>query len=366
MIKQNNIIKPNTKNDEIDLIALAKITWNGRKTIIIIVLLFFVIGLTLALISPKQYKATTVMVTQSNNGQNRGGLTSLAAMAGINLNMNSSGNELSPAIYPQIVQSIPFQKELMHVRLNFEDYQEKISLYDYYTNPKYAKFNFLRFVKNSIIGTFRSEAEEIKDFDGTDSNIILLSSKERALTNILSNYVSLKIDPNEGNITLTSIMPEAKAAAQLGEEAQILLQQKVTQFKIAKSNMQLKFVQERFNEKKLEFEKAQTKLALFNDRNKNVTTAIAKTEEERLRNEYQLIFSVYSELAKQLESSRIQVKNQTPVFSIIEPIVIPANSYKPNRIQILFTWFFIGLTIGIGMVLGRFYFTEIKQRWENK
>lgn len=378
MIQQPLPPQNNPQEDEIDLIALAKTAYSGRRTIITITLIFMVIGLFIALFSPKEYEAKMLMITQSSSGQSNSGLSSLAALAGVNLNANSTGGGLNAAIYPLMIQSIPFQKELMHEKLNFNGYKEKISLYDYYTDPKYKKFNAVNFVKeytlglpnkiigipNRIIRALRGKADTInrKNPIETDINLIQLSGEERVLIGILSSAVSLSFE-KDGTIAITAIMPEAKAAAQLGMKAQDLLQEEIIKFNIAQANEQLAFVQERYNEKKKEFEEAQTQLAMFHDKNKNITTAIAKTEVDRLQNEYQLVFSVYTELAKQLENSKIQLKKETPIFSIIEPISIPVEYSKPNRKQIIIIWIFLGVIIGIGWVFGKAYLRDIRKRW---
>ena len=54
--------------------------------------------------------------------------------------------------------------------------------------------------------------------------------------------------------------------------------------------------------------KKQEELAIFNDANRNLVSNVAKTTQERLNNEYTLLFGVYSELAKQREQANIQVK----------------------------------------------------------
>jgi len=48
-----------TNEDEIDLIALAKTLWNGRKTVIRFLSAGLVLGLVFALLSPKEYTVTT-------------------------------------------------------------------------------------------------------------------------------------------------------------------------------------------------------------------------------------------------------------------------------------------------------------------
>jgi uncharacterized protein involved in exopolysaccharide biosynthesis len=106
-------------------------------------------------------------------------------------------------------------------------------------------------------------------------------------------------------------------------------------------------------------------LARYRDKNKNILTAADRTKMERLESEYQICFAVFTELAKQLENSRIQVKEETPVFSIIEPISVPIERFKPKRKQILFIWVFIGIIIGVALVFGKKYFNKIKIDWQN-
>jgi LPS O-antigen subunit length determinant protein (WzzB/FepE family) len=358
--------------DEIDLIALAKTLWDGRKTVIKTIVICTILGLLIAIVSPKQYTVNTIMVPQvGGEKSSMGGLSSLAAMAGINLDM-STGSELSPMIYPQIVQSIPFQMELMQTKLNFEGYNEKISFYDFYTDPQYSKFNLLSAVKKYTIGlpgiiiTAIRGKKELPLYTDEADKILQPSEDEMELIELLSSVVYLDVNEKEGYITLTAIMPEARAAAQLGQKAQSLLQEKIIEFKIEKARDQLDFVQERYNEKEKEFNNIQEKLARFRDKNKNIITEIGKTELERYQSEYLIVSSVFTELSKQLESSKIQVKKETPVFSIIEPISIPNERSKPDRKMILVIWIFLGGVIGVGWIFGKQFLGTIKSKWKEE
>jgi LPS O-antigen subunit length determinant protein (WzzB/FepE family) len=109
MLSQNT--NPNFINnkDEIDLIAIAKIFWSGRHTILISMLICGILGFFIAIFSSKEFVATTIMVPSGNDVSSKlGGLGGLAAMAGININ-SATSSELSPTDYPQIVSSLHFQ-----------------------------------------------------------------------------------------------------------------------------------------------------------------------------------------------------------------------------------------------------------------
>ena len=300
--------------DEIDLIALAKTIWDSRKFIIKTVVVFAVLGVAVALLSPKEYTASSTMVPQLSSGSTKmGGLSSLAAMAGFDLNMDNSTKDLSPYVYPQIVQSVPFQLELMNTSYSFSDVNHPVTLFDYYT--EYAKPGVLSLLKKytiglpfTILGAIKGKPEEEAVVTHSNDGTIRLTKDQEAIRKILANNVSLETNDKDGYVVLRSNFHEAKLAAQVAQKAQELLQESITEFKIEKAKAQLDFIEERYAEKKAEFEKAQAALAEFRDRNKNVTSALARTQEERLQSDYQLAFDVYSQLAQQMEQAQIKVK----------------------------------------------------------
>ncbi len=354
-------------NDEIDLIALAKTMWDGRKTIVRYTVIGILIGLVVALITPKEFSASTTMVPQTGNPNagKLGGLSSLAAMAGFNLNSMEGMETLSPMVYPQIVGSAPFQLDLMNANYKLKNIEKPFSLFHYYTEIE--KPGVVSSIKKYTIGLpgliLKSIRPKTDNQQLTTDNLISLSEEEEEIRKKLQENLSLEINDKEGYLTLTAHSKEAELSAQIAQKAQELLQQYITNFKIEKAKSQLNFVEKRYSEKQQEFEIAQEKLARFRDQNKNVSSALARTEEERLQSEYNLAYSVYSELAKQLEQAKIQVKEETPVFSVIQPVQVPNQKSKPNRPFILFIWTFLGIIIGVGVVFGKEFFSAVKQRW---
>ncbi len=353
--------------DEIDLIVLAKTLWEGRKTVFRSIIICAVLGLAIAFLSPKEYTASTVIVPQTGQSSSKlNGLSSIAAIAGFNLgDMTSSGETLSPKVYPQIVNSIPFQLELMNTPFTFSDVDHPESIYEYYT--EIASDGILSTVKKYTIGlpfvilkTLRPKPVTQK----TGTNLIALTEKQEKTRKLIEKKINLDINDQDGYLTLTASMPEAALSAEVAQFACGLLQKYITRIKVEKADEQLNFIQNRYNEKKKEFEQAQETLARFRDQNKNVATAMAKTEEERLQSEYTIAFNVYSELAKQLEQAQIQVKEDTPVFSILSPAVVPTEKSKPKKALILIIWLFLGGIIGTGIVFGKQFYSTIKERWD--
>lgn len=343
---------------EIDLIEVIRKLWAKRKFILKVTVVFMAFGVLIALFSPKEYTAGCTMVPQIGEKTTGGNLSGLAAMAGINLGSNSGGDVLMPNVYPKILSSVPFQKELMQTEIKFEDYEQPVRLLDYYTGEEYRKFSLLGTIKKYtiglpglILGALSKEEATPGLPDSASSGIQSLSKEEDDCMKILANLVTLTVNDKEGYITLSASMPEPVAAAQLAYKVQVLLQKYVTEFKIEKARANLEFIEERYADAKSEFERKQEELAEFRDANRNFASAVAKTTEERLSNEYAVVLGVYSELAKQREQANIQVKEDTPIFAVVEPVTVPTERSKPKRALICVAFTFLGGFCGVGLVL---------------
>jgi uncharacterized protein involved in exopolysaccharide biosynthesis len=372
-----NKLKPTNQHyhveeDEIDLIALVKTLWEGRKTVIKSVLIFMVIGLFVAILSPKEYTASTTFVPQISDSKIGGNLGGLAAMAGIDLGSLSSDSGISPALYPQIVNSIPFQLELLQTPLTIEGQSEQITFIDYYTNIH--SLGLLGYLKKYTIGLpmliiksikGKSKAVFLNEVEGSNSPISI-TTEESVLIKQLKKQISLEIDQKDGYVMISTNMPEAISSAEFTKKIQELLQQYIIDFKVQKSSEQLKFIQERYTEKEQEFKKTQQKLANFRDHNQHIISAIAHTELQGLQSEYDLAYSIYAELSKHLETQQIQVKEDTPVFTVLKSVYVPVESSKPKRVIILFIWTFIGGIVGVGLLIGKEYLREIKKKWKTE
>lgn len=343
---------------EIDLIEVIRKLWAKRKFILKVTVVFMALGVLIALFSPKEYTAGCTMVPQIGEKTTGGNLSGLAAMAGINLGSNSGGDVLMPNVYPKILSSVPFQKELMQTEIKFEGYEQPVRLLDYYTGEEYRKFSLLGTIKKYtiglpglILGALSKEEATPGLPDSASSGIQSLSKEEDDCMKILANLVTLTVNDKEGYITLSASMPEPVAAAQLAYKVQVLLQKYVTEFKIEKARANLEFIEERYADAKSEFERKQEELAEFRDANRNFASAVAKTTEERLSNEYAVVLGVYSELAKQREQANIQVKEDTPIFAVVEPVTVPTERSKPKRALICVAFTFLGGFCGVGLVL---------------
>lgn len=351
------------KEDEIDLLKLFHTIWKGRKSISRFIMTFGLIGLFIAVFSAKEYTAFTIVVPQTSQNKVGGNLGGLAAMAGINLGNNGSTESIPLSLYPTIVKSIPFQKELLKVPLKFSNLEGQVTYEEYYT--KHRKFNLLSFIRSytlglpgKILSLFKKErviiAQESKD------SIHRVSPKEKSFFQQLQKQLVINNNIKEGFLKISFSMPEALPSAQMVKKSKELLQKSITKFKIQKAQEDFKFIEQRYKEVKDDFIKKRAMLASFRDRNQGLITSRSQSRLKQLESEYNLAYTIYSELAKQLETQKIKLKEDTPIFTTIEPVSVPVDKSKPKRGVTIALWLFLGFFIGIATLFVRLWINNLK------
>ncbi len=359
------------ENDSIDIIALLKKFWNSRFFIIKTTITLMFIGLFVAIFTKNYYTASSTIVPAYEGESSGGKLGGLASLAGINLgSVGGASGEVSPELYPQIVSSIPFQLELLQTPLTIEG-QDTLVTYQAYFEDIYNP-GVLSSIKKYTLGLPGLLISSLKSKDNDEesqkskSKIIRITEEQSELIKTLEEQISLEVNDKEGFISISVTLPEPEASAQLTQRAQELLQQYALQFKTQKSKEQLVYIEQRFKEKQIEFDSVKLKLALFRDQNNAINTAVAKNKLLQLQSDYDLVFTMYSELAKQLETQRLQVKKDTPIFTVLKPVTIPKEKSGPKRLIILIGFIFLGFISSLGYIYFKDLFKEFKQEWITK
>ncbi|MDR1742497.1 MAG: lipopolysaccharide biosynthesis protein [Dysgonamonadaceae bacterium] len=361
--QEQNRTNSQPESSEIDLGEILRKMWMKRKFIATVTGVFILLGLFFAIFSQVKYTARCIVVPQSGKYGSSSNVGSLAAVMGLNMGSTSTSNPtLSPLVYPQIIKSLPFTREIMQTKIVVEKSDGKpISLYDYYTDKQYQPFNLVKAVKKYtfglpgvIIGAFRKSdsdaSSESLSFEADSVGVLTLGPNEDQAYSAIQKSMQLELNQKEGYVELSYVFPEAEAAAQITDQVRKTLEKYVIAFKIAKVEDNLLFVQQSFDIAEKDYLKKQTALAVFQDANQGLISATARTTQARLQTEFNIAYTVYSELAKQLEQAKISVKETKPILTVIDPVVVPTQKSAPRRGIILFGFLFFGFVASTGWI----------------
>jgi hypothetical protein len=378
--------KREISDDEIDLRDVILPFWNKRFFILKVTAVFLVIGVIWYILSPEEYQASTRLMNESAGG---GSSAASGLMQRFGLNIpgggDGSGGNISAALYPDIVSSTPFLVHIIDNKVYFAEVDSSLSVYDYFTKVKGTPATDI--IRSWTIGLpgrvirwitgpsrhsdlpvtlpeIREQGDDLKHnlddalIEEPKEPLLALNRSQIGVINQLKGRINVQSSGSIINVNVR--MPDPMAAAALTKVTVNYLTDYIIKYKTEKVRSDLKFVQERYEEAKERFVLAQNELASFRDRNMNVVSARARTEEQRLQNEFDLAFSVYNSLAQQLEQSKIKVQEERPVFSVLEPVQVPINSTEPSMSKIVGVAVFFGIFIGFGWILWGIISTRIK------
>jgi uncharacterized protein involved in exopolysaccharide biosynthesis len=354
----SNQIENNFNDDgQIELIVLAKKVWSDRKIIIKTTILFFLIGCIVALLSPVVYTSETTFVPQVSEDQissSKGGLGSLASLAGINLNQVSSTGDsyLSPQLYSKLAESEEFSLNIINEEIiNLEG--DKLSIKEYLISEESSfNFNLIELIKKYTIGLFNYN-ETNKNNSDVFKSFNFISEEDFKLINSFKENFTIALNVKEGFIKVVATDKSAFISTQLVEIITKNLQSKIIEIRTNKIKERLEYSKKQYDLKQEEFDFLQKKLAEFKDSNKNISTARFMSELQKLESENQLQQNILMTLASEYNSNKIKLNKDTPIFSVIDEVSVPNQRTKPKRFQLVFIYLFLGLVLSVSFVLGK-------------
>jgi uncharacterized protein involved in exopolysaccharide biosynthesis len=353
----DNTPSPSNSEDEIDLRDIILPIWKARKQILTTAIIFAIFGGIIGFMTPATYTASSTFLPQTAQagGGLSGSLGGLASLAGINLSTGAGGGgEIAPSLYATVLASSPFQKRILDSKIRVAS--DSITYRDYLANQPISGLAYLQKYTIGLPGTilsFFSETKPLTPNISDSTGLVPLADQEYGLRNSLAGKINLTNDKKEGYVSLSVEEGDPLIAAQVAMITEEVLQDWIIEHKIKNAKAQYEFIEKQFEAKQKEFYLIQEQLANYTDRNQNVLAASYLTRLDRLQAEFDLVNTVYSELAKQKEQAAIQLSKDTPTFSVLDPVKVPKEKTGPKKSLYILGAFFIGLVGAAGWALGR-------------
>ena len=346
---------------QIDWLSMLKKVWEGRMYILKCCITGVIIGLIAAFSIPKEY-STSVNLASESGSSGAGGLSSLAAMAGINISSSRSSEALTPELYPNIVSSTPFTLELFDVQVKSANGDIETSLYGYI--DEYIKKAWWEYVIDSpkmVLGFLRSlwsNKENSENEESQEQNVgyISLTSTQRKAAAEINERINVSVDRKTNYTTISVKMQDPLIAATIADTVTKFLQKYITNYRTNKSKKDLQFSQSIYDNAKRDYESKQAAYAAYADANQNLIMQKSRTELERLQNDRNLAMNVYTQSAQQLQLAQARVQEETPVLTVVQPALVPLKG-SPSKLKVLLIVVFLFGAFAIAWeAIGKEYF----------
>ncbi len=308
-----------TEDEGIDIVDMAKRLWAERRMIFKWAGIAVVVALVVGFSIPKEYTVTVKLAPESSEGGSKmGGLGGLASMAGINLGNGGGADAVYPDLYPDIVSSVPFAVKLFDVHVTDKAGKMDMRLYDYVDEEiKSPWWSSVTALPGAAIGglmsLIRSDEESVGS-EGVDP--FRLSKDENNIVMALNDRIGVNVDSKTSVITISATMQDPVVAAMVADSVAANLREFITEYRTNKARQ---------------------------DPNHGIVLRSVRTEEERLQNEMNLAYSLYSQVAQQLQLAKAKIQENTPVYAVLQPATVPLRASKPSKVMILIGFVFLAV-----------------------
>ncbi|MRY91111.1 MULTISPECIES: Wzz/FepE/Etk N-terminal domain-containing protein, partial [Parabacteroides] len=242
----NQMNTPETDNvQEIDLVELAKRLWSERKFLFKCCGVAIVVGLVVAFSIPKEYSTTVKLAPETSDPSKKmGNLGGLAAMAGINLNSSSGADAISPDLYPDVVQSIPFLLELFPVQVESEKGDYSSTLYAYMNeDQKSAWWSYVVQAPFKLLGVVKDLFSKEEEKNSMELSSFHLTKEQSDVIEDLQERISASVDKKTLVITVSVQMQDPLISANITQIVLEKLQGYITNYRTQKVKQDLEFTE---------------------------------------------------------------------------------------------------------------------------
>lgn len=351
---------PENDELEIDWMEILRKIIAIRKTLYKAAGVGVVLGIIIALSIPKQYTVTVTLSPEMSGDKAGGGPASLVSSFLGGAATSNSPDALNATLAPDIVTSTPFILELFNTRVQTLDGELDTTLVAYLDEQKQPWWGYIKAAPGMAIGAIKSLFTEEID-TASVLNPFQLTPKEASKVEAIKQSIYADVDKKTAKTTISVTLQDPKVTAIVADSVVTKLQQYIIDYRIKKAKEDCAYLEELYKERQQEYYQAQSKYAHYFDSNRNIAFQSVRAEQERLQNDMNLAFQVYSQVAQQLQVARAKIQEEKPVFAVVEPATVPLKPSGTSRKVIL-----VGVVLlfvcgaGAWSLLGKRYWLKLK------
>lgn len=336
------------KTREIDILAIAALVLKERKQLAISIGIAAVIGVIVALSTPKYYKAEVILAPEMSSGGLglSDNLADMAANFGFDIGGKSSMDAIYPELYPDIFSSTDFILHMFNipVRLKnddstrtYKDHIMKEQKMPFWTYPKVWLTELLT-SKDNGVGTLQKDPYRI-------------SKTDYEICDAIRHSILCSVDKKTSVITISVTDQDPMTATIIADTLQNRLQAYITSYRTNKARIDYKYYKKLTAEAKADYEKARQRYGSYSDANMGIILESYRAKIEDLENDMQLKYNTYTAMNTQLQAANAKVQERTPAFTIIQKPIMPHKASSTPRSIIVLFFMFLGVIGDIIFIL---------------
>jgi hypothetical protein len=286
-----------------------------------------------------------------------------------------------------MINSISFQQTLMREPFTYGKSNQKITLYEYFT--EIHRPSFLASLKKNTIGlpetaaaaasdeaavskkavpeqstpsdslsnkgSATPDSASMQDRVTTRFEITDLNSKEKSVINQMQSRISAGFQRRTGIVSVQAKMPEAELAAKVIKLTLKVLQEQVISYKTARGKTYRTFLLSQQSEAKTDLDRSRESLISFEGQSSQPLN-----QRLELQSRYRYALDRYGTLTEQVQRVDLTIEKQMQAFRVLDDITVPGQKSEPNRKVILFFSLLLGFLVALCWITVAFFASALK------
>ena len=315
-----------------------------KTSIIFIVAVFFLFSIIFSVLSKDHYTANlTFVVEETGNTAGMSSLTGLASQFGFDI----PGSTSSTFSQQNILELLKSRGVVVGALL------------------KKATINRTEDLLIEHYLTINKVREEWKDknLKGLSYHHALTSIHDSisgmVWEDIIEDNLLVELQSNDANIiNLSYVSLNEEFAKYFVENLIYEMSEMYTLHQTAQASHTLDFLQKRADSVFIELQLAEEQFAKIKDINQRIIKASGRLKEIQLMRKVEVLNTMYLEIVKNLELSKLTLLNQTPIINIIDKPILPLGNNKKSIILAGFIAIVLGLFLSVCFFLCKKIFLD--------
>lgn len=295
-------------------VILEKLARN-KKVLLFFGLLGAIAGVAYSFTKPKEYTCSVQILPEFSSGSGGSSFSSLASLAGVDLSQNAKKDAFRPDLYPNVIRSTAAVVHLLRQPVVTIDKKQFPTLIQYYDS----------FAKEKI------PAGQLNN-NLTNPPLWHFTKQEKSLLETVRGSIKANFDKKSGVVALEVEMRDPEIAAMSAVLLTNYLKNFLAQYRIQKKRDQAKFLENRVKEALVNLNRAEYALQSYRDKNRNLVVNVARIQEQKLQSDFIQKQSIYNDLQKQSEKSKIEELQEEDVLITVDSPIVPLTKSSPNRL----------------------------------
>lgn len=311
-----------------------------KKLLVIFLLVGAIVGVIVALSTPKYYTSEVEMAPEFSSGgiSLAGGLSDFAASFGVDLGSGGQVDAIYPDLYPDVVVSTDFLRSLYDIPVRLVDDNEARPYLFHILKEWHIPFWFYPQIWFAELKAKWTTADTLAG-EGVDNYRV--SKKDWENIKTLRQSIVCLVDRKSSVITISVTDQDPVTAAIVADTICGRLQSYITSYRTNKARLDVESYQALSDEAKCRYDSVRQKYVDFMDSNLSVSRMASRVKGEDLENEMQVYYSIYTQTLAMLHQAQVKLQERTPAFTVIQQPVTPHKPSSVPRIFIVLVWIII-------------------------